>query len=306
MTPGITIISQHLRQYFTPKKPFIRRRTPTPPAAQALLADRLDQHSASPEPRVHSWLANTEDEQTLTVKSLEQAASTGKKRRAATPSSTKARKKLKGNDNVAYINFDDDAETDVDSDLEGSTLLPQTPAPRDRRSTFKSPAKHDADRKAMPPPPQLQDPNRNYTPDRSLVNKHLTGAIVDKDADLESELGELSLEFETKDLKIRQTERRQVTYNWDGRSAEARKLPADSGHWPQADKELFENLAMRGFRPLVPSNWTMDFDTLPLSLFHEEGKTQPPIVHCIDESQFRGKLIVLYSHPPSPNFEHIC
>lgn len=286
-------LGQSLRNYLTPKKASLHERTLTPPTMPALLGDRLDQRSVTPEPRVKIWLANTVSEDTLTVECTEQEVR-GNKRRMLTPASTKATKKRRVDD-AAYEDYED-GETDVESDLDGTTLFPETTARRTRRD---SSVKHDADRKAMPPPRNVFD-DRNYTPDRSLIDKKLGHQIVRKEVDLDDELDEVSHELETKEFKIRKSERRQVTDNWDGeaarRHAEARKLPAEAGQWPQADKELFENLAMRGFRPIVPSNWKMDFLTLPLSLFHENN-TDEPLVQCLADREFGGELSVDFLIP---------
>ena len=71
------------------------------------------------------------------------------------------------------------------------------------------------------------------------------------------------------------------------RHAEAHKLPADSDDWSQAERDLFYHLAMRGFEPLLPKNWMIDFRTLPLSLYATDDNGTPLILPHKD-NEFRG------------------
>ncbi|KAL4904874.1 hypothetical protein BDW74DRAFT_22999 [Aspergillus multicolor] len=55
------------------------------------------------------------------------------------------------------------------------------------------------------------------------------------------------------------------------------------------EKELFSQLAMRGFEPLAPKHWQFDFPTLPDSLFPEEGKEQAePIIQISRSTTFNA------------------
>jgi hypothetical protein len=72
------------------------------------------------------------------------------------------------------------------------------------------------------------------------------------------------------------------------RHAAAIQLPADSGTWSQAEQELFFRLAKRGFQPLLPQNWMIDFDTLPLSIFAHEDSIDPPLIQNMRDNQFRA------------------
>ena len=71
------------------------------------------------------------------------------------------------------------------------------------------------------------------------------------------------------------------------RYAEAHKLPADSADWSQAEKDLFYHLSMRGFEPLLPNNWMIDFRTLPLSLYATDD-TDTPLIQPNKDNEFRG------------------
>lgn len=72
------------------------------------------------------------------------------------------------------------------------------------------------------------------------------------------------------------------------RHAAAITLPPNSGIWSPAERELFFHLAYRGFEPLLPENWMLDFDTLPLSVFANENSTEPPLIHNVRNNQFRA------------------
>ncbi|EXJ65931.1 uncharacterized protein A1O5_10907 [Cladophialophora psammophila CBS 110553] len=72
------------------------------------------------------------------------------------------------------------------------------------------------------------------------------------------------------------------------RHAAAVTLPANSGLWSQAERELFFHLAYRGFEALLPQNWMIDFDTLPISVFAHENSTDPPLIQNIRDNQFRA------------------
>lgn len=91
---------------------------------------------------------------------------------------------------------------------------------------------------------------------------------------------------------------------------------AGKGDWTAAEIELFERLSMRGFEPLLPGTWRMDFKTIPDPLFTDNDEevfigptaghdfrgvhspTQPP-------PNLLGKLTVFRSNqspllPPNP------
>ncbi|KAJ9604278.1 hypothetical protein H2200_011112 [Cladophialophora chaetospira] len=72
------------------------------------------------------------------------------------------------------------------------------------------------------------------------------------------------------------------------RHAAAITLPANSGIWSQTERELFFHLAYRGFEPLLPQNWMLDFDTLPLSVFAHENSSDPALIQNVRDNQFRA------------------
>ena len=61
--------------------------------------------------------------------------------------------------------------------------------------------------------------------------------------------------------------------------------------WSEAERELFFRLAMRGFEPLLPRHWQLDFSTLPDTLFsvpEDEGKG--PLIQALKTSDLHGML----------------
>ena len=71
------------------------------------------------------------------------------------------------------------------------------------------------------------------------------------------------------------------------RHAAATKLPDNSGIWALSEKQLYYHLALRGFEPLVPEHWMIDFKTLPLSLFANENSDRP-LIEPLYGSDFRA------------------
>lgn len=72
------------------------------------------------------------------------------------------------------------------------------------------------------------------------------------------------------------------------RHAAATDLPPNSGIWERGEKELFFHLSYRGFEPLFPGNWMRDFPTMPLSLYHQLGDEDPPLIQNNKLSEFRA------------------
>lgn len=54
------------------------------------------------------------------------------------------------------------------------------------------------------------------------------------------------------------------------RRAAATQLPPNSGIWETGEQELFFHLSYRGFEPLLPYSWMIDFPTLPISIFAQQ------------------------------------
>ncbi|KLJ05836.1 hypothetical protein EMPG_10723 [Blastomyces silverae] len=125
-----------------------------------------------------------------------------------------------------------------------------------------------------------------YRPSSTAMDKNLTKDIVRPS--MENELSED--EFVGKPHAVSKNERKGVAFDFSVERAErwvaAIKLP--KGHWAEAEEDLFYRLAMRGFEPLVPSNWQLDFNTLPESLFGHPGDIAPPYIDAVGASEFRA------------------
>ncbi|KAL5341565.1 hypothetical protein BJX70DRAFT_40714 [Aspergillus crustosus] len=68
--------------------------------------------------------------------------------------------------------------------------------------------------------------------------------------------------------------------------------------YTEQEKSLFLQLAMRGFEPLAPKHWHLDFPTLPDSLFPEPGKEKSkPIIETSRSTKFYAikSLLHLFS-----------
>ena len=58
--------------------------------------------------------------------------------------------------------------------------------------------------------------------------------------------------------------------------------------WSQTEIDLFNKLNMRGFEPLLPKTWQMDFKTVPEGLF--SLKDEEVFIKSISGKNFRGEL----------------
>lgn len=67
--------------------------------------------------------------------------------------------------------------------------------------------------------------------------------------------------------------------------ATAVELP--SGSWAEAEWDLLSRLSLRGFEPLVPNGWRLDFPTFPAPLFSTLG-TKNPFIRSLKGRDFRG------------------
>ncbi|OJD19111.1 hypothetical protein AJ78_00897 [Emergomyces pasteurianus Ep9510] len=125
-----------------------------------------------------------------------------------------------------------------------------------------------------------------YRPSPKAVDKNLTKDIIRPS--VEGELDEK--EVAGKQRSVKKNDSREVAFAFSAEKAQrwvdAIKLP--KGHWAEAEEDLFHRLAMRGFEPLVPSNWQLDFSTLPESLFGYPGDISTPYIYAVDASEFRA------------------
>lgn len=181
-------------------------------------------------------------------------------------------------------------DNEFNGDLDGETLLPPESALRNMSLSRR--IAHQ-DRKAMPPPsakPIRRLSGMAYTPglelrvedgqrssDRYQSTRH--------DSMIEEE------EIFTHKRACRREDRSEVNpqfeYDRAYRHAQAQQLPEESGVWSEAEKDLFYRLAMRGFEPLLPHHWNMDFKTLPPTLFASQD--QQALIVPWDKREFRAK-----------------
>ncbi|KAL4802282.1 hypothetical protein BDV18DRAFT_64528 [Aspergillus unguis] len=71
----------------------------------------------------------------------------------------------------------------------------------------------------------------------------------------------------------------------DRRWADVLNIPED--RYSEKERDIFTQLAMRGFEPLAPKHWQFDFPTLPDSLFPEDGlEKNEPIISLTRSTAF--------------------
>ena len=63
------------------------------------------------------------------------------------------------------------------------------------------------------------------------------------------------------------------------------------GDWTAMEVNLWTKLNIRGFEPLLPSNWQMDFPTCPNNLF--TANKSRAFIHSANGNDFRGKQFLL-------------
>ena len=181
----------------------------------------------------------------------------GRKRSSPTPTAVQSFKRRRTRPPRASV------EDFADNDVDGSTFIATTPLPIKKSASDKS----SADRELMPPPSArtAQHPSsqarRNSASDAGSI---AISTVVKKQA----------AEFDDYDLERAR------------RHAEAKRLPADAADWSEAEKDLFYHLSLRGFEPLLPRNWMMDFPTLPLSLYATDGAD--PLIKPSKQDEFRA------------------
>lgn len=76
------------------------------------------------------------------------------------------------------------------------------------------------------------------------------------------------------------------------RTSQNKVMELQRAGWPKDATYLFHKISMRGYEPLMPDNWIIDFDTVPLSMFTD--KHRGAFIKAGRESDFRGKSAVEY------------
>ncbi|KAL4748406.1 hypothetical protein BDW72DRAFT_214837 [Aspergillus terricola var. indicus] len=107
-----------------------------------------------------------------------------------------------------------------------------------------------------------------------------------EDRNYETDSDDEDKDNEDENYQIPDNERATVLFDFnrerDKRLADVTNIP--EGRYTEQEKDLFLQLAMRGFEPLAPKHWQFDFPTLPDSLFPEEGKKQSEPIITISRS----------------------
>lgn len=263
---------QTFATYVSPQKHEATRRPLTPPISE----DSQDQDVVD----IRRDSRNVDTNLTLDGDTLLERATSARKRPLSTKtSSDPARKRHKG---INYGHSPDDAS---DSDFEGLTLETSTP-PLARTKGRPATSKRAADRVLMPPPASPSAPNRTFTSPRKRTDTGLKDYKVhEEDYD-----GLSDEETFTNNTAIKRNGPKEVLF-WEKdkalRHAEMSHLPEIGATWTEAEQDLFHHLAFRGFEPLVPGNWTEDFNTLPETLFSVAGG-DPPLIEAHLQREFRA------------------
>lgn len=166
-----------------------------------------------------------------------------------------------------FIPYDDDVDPTVAAPSGRLSIIPFSRSNDVRRKSEK-------DRNLMPPPAtpgRREDPNQRHSQQRAWAQ--------DEDAVSFSSTTMAKRRADDMDDNLMEEARRH---------AAAISLPPNSGVWSGTERDLFFHLAYRGFEALLPQNWMLDFDTLPISLFAHENTTDPPLVQNVRDNQFRA------------------
>ncbi|KAL2011576.1 hypothetical protein VTN00DRAFT_4294 [Thermoascus crustaceus] len=125
-----------------------------------------------------------------------------------------------------------------------------------------------------------------YLTPRETVNRPLTKSIVAPDA-IEDDTSDE--EERTENNAFRKHDKNEVASDFSMEKAKrwAGAVTLPDGKWAEAEKDLYFRLAMRGFEPLVPNNWHLDFPTLPETLFALQGDPEP-LIQALSDKEFRA------------------
>ncbi|KAL1855439.1 hypothetical protein Plec18167_005945 [Paecilomyces lecythidis] len=116
-----------------------------------------------------------------------------------------------------------------------------------------------------------------YRPSPATSNKSFRKSIVKIEIEDTDDSGDEDLWSEKN--AVYDNDKSEISFDFSveraRRWAQAVELPP--GQWAEAEKDLFFRLSMRGFEPIIPDSWHLDFPTLPGSLFAVEGGPEPLI-----------------------------
>lgn len=215
-------------------------------------------------------------------------SSLGSKRRLANPEYAVGTKGLSSPKKIATPGSSSSTPASLGEDLvykSRSLLEPHSPTPTPSELSWDTP-KSSRKAKGVSKPQE----NELYLPSRITVQKQLAKRRLPRkgegDEDWISDEDEEYIETDG----VSKNEKNNVVYDFSlekaKRLATAVSLPDT---WSKAEKELFFRLAMRGFEPLLPRHWQLDFSTLPQTLFPILPDGQSPLIRPFRESDFHGK-----------------
>jgi hypothetical protein len=175
-------------------------------------------------------------------------------------------------------------ESDYESDMSAITEISSSGSEESDEDMMITPTKNGRSRSGSG---SIRPDQDIYRPSPDIVDKDLASDIVSRDAQ-ESDLSEE--ELLPKKVRVRKGERKEVAFD-DSVERERRWTAAvniTKGNWGEAEQDLYLRMAMRGFEPIIPGNWRIDFPTLPMSLFAKVGSPEP-YIHSVNVKEFRGK-----------------
>ena len=228
-----------------------------PQALKQPLKQQLDHRSMSPTTRTREWLKNhTQDRDSKTPSILGVKGSKVVKRKQVTPSSTRrsgATAKRRGGSYWGFSWLSGKYQDDDYENEEGDDTLVEDDVPA-----------------ALTP-----------------ISTYPAGAGNDStliaDGSDEDDVGDLTQEekkehlFDMEDERIKRQEMlRQI----------------ERADWTSEEAALFEKLTMRGFEPILPRNWMMDFKTIPEALFTADEAEI--FINAASGKDFRGIFTLLH------------
>ncbi|KAM5444400.1 hypothetical protein MferCBS31731_000920 [Microsporum ferrugineum] len=149
-----------------------------------------------------------------------------------------------------YDQFDSDREAETgENDTEHRII--KTPS---RQPRIKKASQHTCD---------TEEP---YRPSPNVVDKNLSKQIVHRDTQ-ESDLSEDEIYNYKSSTKKEVKRDLDIEFCMEKARRWAAAVEGPSGNWADAERDMYFRLAMRGFEPVLPHSWRMDFMTLPDSLF---------------------------------------
>jgi hypothetical protein len=148
------------------------------------------------------------------------------------------------------------------------------------------------DRELMPPPSLKKESRFSKTASTSQVKyPRLPDLDDDDDDDDDDDEEDKSLNGEKPPRNSRAVsspiDLESMSSDLKARYQAAMTLPSNSGIWAEAERDLFFRLALRGFEPLLPENWMLDFPTYPLSLYSSPS-SPPPLLSSLSNNDFRA------------------